>query len=147
MCEMIKNGTGSKSPCISLEQLSLKLKNRYKRITENGSFGMWRRSDVCDMPFDHFDSDGKLQQSNPRISNFVAGIPSSQSSIESVNHRTKVELERRPLETCRLMEFFTTFISDIVKKDFNFYGFSYAPLPYGSGTGSTRSRSNVHNKS
>jgi len=101
---------------------------------------------VCDMSFDHFDSNGKVQQSNPRISNFVAGIPSSQSSIESVNHRTKVELERRPLETRRLMELFTTFISDIVKK-FNFYGFSYAPLPYGSGMGSNRSRSNSHNKS
>jgi len=147
MCEMIKNGTGSRSPCILLEQLSLKLKNRYKRITENGSFGMWRRSDVCDLSFDHFDTEGKLQCSNPRVSNFVGGIPSSQSSIESVNHRTKVELFRRPLETRELMEFFTTFLSDIVKKDYNFYGFSYAPLPYGSGSESTRSRSNVHSKS
>ena len=102
---------------------------------------------MCDLSFDHFDTEGKLQCSNPRVSNFVGGIPSSQSSIESINNRTKVELSRRPLETRELMVFFTNFISDIVKKDYNFYGFSYAPLPYGSGSGSTRSRSNVHSKS
>ena len=69
--------------------------------------------------FNHFETnDGTMIQPNPRISNFVFGIPTSQSSIESVNHRTKVRLERRTLETCRLMELFTGYISDIVRKDY-----------------------------
>ena len=144
---MIRDGSGSRGTGIALEELSLKVKNKYGRVTENGSFGLWRKSDICDMSFDHFDiDDGKMIQSNPRISNFVSGIPTSQSSIEAVNHRTKVELERRPLETCRLMEFFTGFISDIVKKDYGEYGFSYAAVPYGTGTGSNRATSSSHNK-
>ena len=60
LCDMIKDGTGSRSPRISLQELSKKIENRYSRITENGLFGVWRRSDVCDMSFDHFDSNGKI---------------------------------------------------------------------------------------
>ena len=82
-------------------------------------FSLWRNADICDMSFNHFEiNDGTMIQPNPRISNFVFGIPTSQSSIEPVNHRTKVKFERRTLETCRLMELFTGFISDIVRKDY-----------------------------
>ena len=45
------------------------------------------------------------------------------------------------------MDFFNEFISDTVKNDYKFFGFSYAALPYGSGISSSRASSREHSAS
>ena len=138
---------GNRCPRIALPELSNQVRGKYSRVTINGSFGCWRKSDVCDLSLTQFDATGSIQHTRQRISNFVSGIPTSQSSIESVNARTKQELNRKPREVVQLMEFFANFLSDIAKNEYNFYGFSYAALPYGSGTGSSRASTKAHSSS
>ena len=147
LCEVIRTGLGNSCPRIALPALSNQVRGKYSRVTINGSFGCWRKSDVCDLSLTQFDSEGSIQHTRQRISNFVSGIPTSQSSIESVNARTKHELNRKPREVVQLMEFFGNFLSELAKNEYNFYGFSYAALPYGSGTGSSRASSKAHSSS
>jgi len=119
LCTTISTGLGNRSERIALPELSNQVKGKYSGVTINGSFGCWRKSDICDLSLNQFDSTGSIQHTSQRISNFVLGIPTSQSSIESMNARTKHELNRKPREVVELMEFFTDFLSDIVKNDFN----------------------------
>ena len=146
-CSMISTGMGNRSVKIQLPELSNQLRSKYSRVTINASYGCWRKSDVCNLSLDQFDSHGLPQFTTQRISNFVSGIPTSQSSIEAINARTKIELQRKPREVVQLMEFFNEFISDTVQNDYKFFGFSYAALPYGSGTSSSRASTREHSAS
>ena len=145
---MLTTGYSSRGPGIALPTFANRIVNRYARLTVNGSFGVWRNSDIFDMSMEQFNVEsGKLVDRNQRISSFVCGIATSQSSIEAFNSLTKKMLDRKPRETIELMGFFASFIAETVKQDYEKYGFSYSCLPYGMGTGFDRNTSTKHSES
>ena len=148
LCNVLKTGYSSRSVRIALPVFAEKISNRYSRLTVNGSFGVWRKSDVCDLSLEQFDEEsGEIVDRIQRISSFVSGVPATQSSIESFNGLTKQSMERKPKEVVELMSFFSTFIVESVMIDYQKYGFSYSSLPYGTGTGNNRNKSTKHRES
>jgi len=147
LCSVLTTGYSSRGPGIALPTFANRIVNRYARLTVNGSFGVWRKSDIFDMSMEQFDESGKVTDRNQRVSSFVCGIATSQSSIESFNALTKKMLDRKPKETIELMDFFGSFIAETVKRDYEKYGFSYSCLPYGMGTDSGRYKSTKHSES
>ena len=102
---MVRTGLGNRCPRIALPALSYQVKAKFSRNIINGSFGCWRKSDVCDLSLNQFDFAGSVQHTRKQISNCVSGIPTSQSSIESINARAKHKLNR-PKESSSVDEIF-----------------------------------------
>ena len=73
----------------------------------------------------------------------MGGMPLSQSSLEAAN---RLSLKRRPRQVVDLMNKFIEFSKEFTRNEFEHYGISFSPLPYGSGT-SNRYRSSVHSAS
>ena len=118
---------------------------KYQRITQNGSRGFWRFSDIFDFDL-QLEEGGDASDKKKKVSNFFPNIPCSQSSIEATNKITKEEIERKPIEMTDLMEKFCSIWSENTIDEYKFYGFSFisCPFPYGGGSGNARLRSRDH---
>ena len=76
---VLTTGYSTRGVGIALPTFADRIYNRYARLSVNGSFGVWRKSDICDLSMEQFDQEsGKLLHRHQRISSFVCGIPSSQ---------------------------------------------------------------------
>ena len=71
-------------------------------------------------------------------------MPFSQSSLEVRKRIIKDDFARTPREIVQLLNDFCAYWRDKIRSEFEHYGFSYAPLPYGSGT---NNRYHYHSKS
>ena len=52
---VLTTGYSSRGPGIALPTFANRIVNRYARLTVNGSFGVWRKSDIFDMSMEQFD--------------------------------------------------------------------------------------------
>ena len=147
LVQSLTNGTGFMSDIqITLPEFAANIGSKYVRQTLNGSIGVWRFSDVCDFSNDQYTESGLMRDRVAKISCFYGGMPFSQSSLEAANRLTKDEFERRPRQVVDLMNKFIEYSEEFTRNEFEHYGISFSPLPYGSGS-SNRYRSNVHSAS
>ena len=141
----LQTGHGYMAPlCVCLPEFAERARSKYVRQTSNGSIGIWRFCDVCDLSLTQYTEDGKVKDRQQRISSFFGGMPFSQSSLEVRKRIIKDDFARTPREIVQLLNDFCAYWRDKIRSEFEHYGFSYAPLPYGSGT---NNRYHYHSKS
>jgi len=128
-------GHGYMAPLrVRLPEFSERVRSKYVRQTLKGSIGVWRFSDVCDLSLTQYTEDELIKNRIQRIASYFGGMPFSQSSLEGRNKIVKEDFDRTPRKIVELLNEFRVYWSDEIRSYFERYGFSYVPLPYGSGT-------------
>ena len=130
---------------ISLPRVADRLGNSFMRITESGSWGLWRFSDVFDSSKKNLGGfDEGIEGLNWYVfseTSAVMNIPLSQSSIEAWNGNIKIHGDRLKQKIVSLIDSINNFLMKNTREEYDRYGFSYAALPYGGGSANKRSRS------
>ena len=124
-----------------LTTLADRLRSSFNRVTTNGSFGLWRYSDV----FHENVTVSPPPTVNQRFSekDILMSIPLSTSSLEARNGDTKMKRGRMKDRVIGLCKNQQSYMAADSFQEFEISGISYTALPFGGGSALSRCTSST----